>query len=387
MGATADVAAPRDETRSEARARAPQVLFLGLDFLGHRTRFMNLRRHAEPDPRIAADFRWVRSWSDTGRIRIGPLPVWFSWRYRAYAGAACVARFPRPDVIWTNAAKELALYAWAGWGPMRRPLVLDLDATPAQYEAMAPTYRGAEPREGPQWWVYQAWHRLAWSAVTHFAPISQWAAAGLEREGIPRERITVMPVGVDLDAWQPGPPRRNPVPRLLFVGGDFERKGGQVLLDVVRQGLAGRVEVDVVTHDSPQVPPGVRVHRAEPNSPELRALYQNADLFVLPTRGDCYPVVAIEAMAAGLPVVVGDIGATREIVAEGETGWVVGPTAGRLATVLDQAVRDRPRLEAMGRRARAVAEARFDGARNDRQVVDLLLKLHEQRTVARRPIA
>jgi glycosyltransferase involved in cell wall biosynthesis len=192
-----------------------------------------------------------------------------------------------------------------------------------------------------------------------------------------------MPPGVDLDAWQPGPPRRNAVPRLLFVGGDFERKGGALLLEVIRHSLAGRVELDVVTYDRPDVPQGVRVHRAGANSPELRALYQRADLFVLPTRADCYSMVAIEAMAAGLPVIVGDVGGTGEIVDDGETGWVIEPTAEKLATVLGQALRDRRRLEVMGHRARAVAEARFDGARNDRRIVDLLLDLHESSKAAR----
>lgn len=372
-------------TRGQAGEQRPRALFVGVSYLGHRTRFMNLRAHAGPDARIEPEFHLVTRWSDDGQVRIGRLPEGLSGRLRAFAGARSLGRIPRPDVVWTNAANELGIYAWAGWGRLRRPLVLDLDGTPAQLEEMAPAYRGGTPRQGLARSTRQAWQRLAWSAVTHFAPISRWAADGLEREGIPRDRISVIPAGVDLEAWRPAPPRRNPVPRLLFVGGDFERKGGDLLLDVVRHTLAGRVRVDVVTYGSPSVPPGVRVHRAEPNSPKLRALYREADLFVLPTRGDCCPVVAIEAMAAGLPVIIGDVGATREIVDDGETGWVVKPDAGALARVLDHAIRDPSRLEAMGARARSVAEVRFDGARNDRMLVDLLLRLHESRRVVGTP--
>lgn len=380
--AIADTAASHVE--SQTWERRPRVLFVGVSYLGHRTRFMNLQAHVEPDDRIRAEFDLVTRWSRSGQVRLGPLPERLSGRLRAFAGARSLARIPRPDVVWTNAANELALYAWAGWGPWRRPLVLDLDGTPAQLEEMAPVYRGNAPRQGLAWSTRHAWQRLAWSSVTHFAPISHWAAAGLEREGVPADRISVMPAGVDLEAWQPAPPRQNAVPRLLFVGGDFERKGGGILVEALRHALAGRVTLDIVTYGSPSVPPGVRVHRAEPNSQELRALYREADLFVLPTRGDCYPVVAIEAMAAGLPVVVGDVGATREIVDQGETGWVVKPDAGELVRVLDQAIGDRSRLEAMGRRARSVAELRFDGARNDRRIVDLLLRLHESRPPVRR---
>lgn len=375
MQAIADLAASGVQT--DDADEPPRVQFVGVSYLGHRTRFMNLQTHVGPDQRIRARFDLVTRWSESGQVRIGRLPAGLSGRLRAFWGARSLGRVPRPDLVWTNAANELAVYAWAGWGPLRRPVVLDLDGTPAQLEEMAPVYRGDAPRQGPARWTRRAWQQVAWSAVTHFAPISRWAAAGLEREGIPSDRISVMPAGVDLDAWQPAPRRRNRIPRLLFVGGDFERKGGPILLDVARHALAGRVQVDVVTYGSPAVPPGARLHRAEPNSPELRTLYRRADLFVLPTRADCYPVAAIEAMAAGLPVIAGDVGATREIVDHGETGWVVKPEAGELASVLDQAIRDRPRLEAMGKRARSVAEVRFDGARNDRRVVDLLLRLHE----------
>ncbi|MBO0746026.1 MAG: hypothetical protein J2P43_13475, partial [Candidatus Dormibacteraeota bacterium] len=191
MPATADLA--RSGVHTRAGDEQPRVLFVGVSYLGHRTRFMNLRAHVEPDDRIRARFDLVTRWSETGRVRIGPLPAGLSGRVRAFAGARSLGRVPRPDVVWTNAANELAVYAWAGWGPLRRPLVLDLDGTPAQLEQMAPIYRGDTPRQGLAWWTRQAWQHAAWSAVTHFAPISRWAAEGLQREGVPRDRISVMP--------------------------------------------------------------------------------------------------------------------------------------------------------------------------------------------------
>ena len=117
--------------------------------------------------------------------------------------------------------------------------------------------------------------------------------------------------------------------KLLFVGGDFRRKGGDLVLDIFRDRLADRCELDIVT--GPDLTgaediPNVRVHRGlKPNTDGLRALYQNADIFLLPTRGDCMPFVILEAAAAGLPVVTTALGAIPEMVQDGVTGFVVPP--------------------------------------------------------------
>ena len=67
-----------------------------------------------------------------------------------------------------------------------------------------------------------------------------------------------------------------------------------------------------------------RVHHGlGPNSPELISLYHQADVFCLPTLGDCLPMVLSEAGAVGLPLVSTDVGAISEIVRDGRTGLLV----------------------------------------------------------------
>jgi glycosyltransferase involved in cell wall biosynthesis len=173
----------------------------------------------------------------------------------------------------------------------------------------------------------------------------------------------------------------------LFVGGNFERKGGDILLDVYRSRFADRCELDIVTPEAVEGGAGIRVHRAEPNSPVLRDLYERADLFVLPTRAECFGIATVEAMASGLPAIVGDVCAARDIVQEGVTGWLVEPTGTALARALEHALEHHARLPEMGRRARIVAEHRFDGRQNDARLVDLLLREADRfnRSVSRRP--
>ena len=94
---------------------------------------------------------------------------------------------------------------------------------------------------------------------------------------------------------------------------------------------------------------GLRVHRGiTPRSEELRRLYNDADVFALPTYADAVPNVVVEAMAAGLPVVATDVGAVREMV--GDAGVVV----------------PRGDVDALGRRARRAAQ-RSRAARRSRR--------------------
>lgn len=359
-----------------------RALFIGTLYAGHRTRFSDLRAYTAADTRIRPEYRTVSGWRPDGLLeRLAPIPRPLRGRVRALWEGASLARLPRPDVIWTSLGDELLVpYAWAQIGPLRRPLVVELDSTRELLDASAELYFGRPPRRGVRLQVARLREHLAYAGVTHFIAWSRWAAAGLERLGVPPERVRVLPPGVDLDRWRFVPRQPASRVRLLFVGGDFERKGGHLLLEVVRSRLRGLAEVDIVTRSA--VPPGNgwRVHRAGPSSPLLHRLFAEADVFVLPTRAECFGIAAVEAMASGLPVVMGDVGAAREIIDHGETGWVVPPRACDLAAALGHVVQHARALPAMGRRARAVAERRYDARRNAREVVDTLLQVRERWT-------
>jgi glycosyltransferase involved in cell wall biosynthesis len=117
--------------------------------------------------------------------------------------------------------------------------------------------------------------------------------------------------------------------RLLFMGGDFPRKGGPLLLDAWRDAAFGdRVELDLVTDwrlDN-DVPAGVRVVRGvKPYSREWCDLWRRADLFVMPTRSEAFGMVFQEAAAAGVPTIATAINAIPEIVEDGTTGLLIKP--------------------------------------------------------------
>lgn len=361
----------------------PRVLFLGVTYAGHSTRFANLKANLEGSGAIAPMYRAVTGWSPGGLIERFPLvPKSVRGRTRAVIEARAFAAMPRPDAIWLSSPEVVLPYLWAQVGRWRRPVVLDLDATRLQLDAMSEWYFGRAPRRGPRSLFQSANEALLRRAVDFYTPWSTWAADGLRAEGIPDDRIRVIPPGIDLEAWRPAlrdSANADRPLRLLFVGGDFIRKGGDILVKVVRS-LGGQVEADIVTRDAVEPAPHVRVNRAEANTPELKALYANADVFLLPSRAECFGIAAIEAMAAGLPVIMADVGGARDIVQPGVTGWLIQPEAPDLAAAVHAALNGRDSLATMGAAARLTAEQRFNGRTNDQLLAEVLVDLHEART-------
>jgi starch synthase len=196
---------------------------------------------------------------------------------------------------------------------------------------------------------------------------SAWAARSI-REDYPdcATDIVVMPIPVPVppagDGWiEERFSRRRPgsLPRLLFVGGDFPRKGGFDLLEVwVRGRLFERAELDIMTGwpiDRAGLPPRVTIHAdVTLRSERWLALWRSADVFVLPTRDEAFGIVYQEAGAAGLPAIGTSLNAVPEIVHDGETGLLVAPRdLPALAGAIDRLVASPETCRDMGTRARA----------------------------------
>jgi len=265
-------------------------------------------------------------------------------------------------------------------GLMRRtPSVVSLDATPLQYDAQGAFY-GHAVGTGPLEQLKYRLNRNAFHAARNLVTWSEWAKRSLVDDyGIPADRVEVIPPGIDVGRWDFGDrPVRNTV-NLLFVGGDFSRKGGDVLLDAWRKlpsGVRSRCTLHLVT---PVAGVGDGVdgvvvhHNLRPKTPQLLGLFRDADLFVFPTLGDCLPLAILEALASGLPVVTTAVGALPEAVVDGRSGRVVpAGDADALASAIEEAVGDPGQRGAWGRAAREDALARFDARRNYGRLADVV---------------
>lgn len=92
----------------------------------------------------------------------------------------------------------------------------------------------------------------------------------------------------------------------------------------------------------------------------LPAHYGNADLFVLPSRMENFPLVLLEAMASGLPVVATAVGGVPELVVNRQTGLLVPPNDPQaLAEVINALLDDPEKMRAMGAKGRERVEEHF----------------------------
>jgi starch synthase len=167
------------------------------------------------------------------------------------------------------------------------------------------------------------------------------------------------------------------LPRVLFVGGDFPRKGGYDLLDAWgAAGFAKRAELTLVT-DWPlsvPLPPGVRrVAGIQSYTPSWSALWRSADVFVMPTRNEAFGLVYQEAAAAGLPAIGSDLNAVPEIIDHGRTGLLVKPRdqAG-LVRAMDFLLSSAELRREMGTAARAAVAELASPERHRQRLLDLI---------------
>jgi len=105
----------------------------------------------------------------------------------------------------------------------------------------------------------------------------------------------------------------------------------------------------------------------------IAEVFSNSDLFVLPSQREGCPNVVVEAMAAGLPVVVSDSGETKYLVDEGATGFVI-PTidAYGFGEAIVSCARRRDELPLWGEKGREKVRALFDRDKNVQFLIDAL---------------
>lgn len=109
----------------------------------------------------------------------------------------------------------------------------------------------------------------------------------------------------------------------------------------------------------------------------LSQLYRDADLFLLPTRADCYGIVFCEAAAHGIPSIAPATGGVPGAVCDGETGVLVPPnaTTADYATVIADVFGNPERLARLKQSSRDAYEARLNWQAWGRRVSDLMQTL------------
>jgi glycosyltransferase involved in cell wall biosynthesis len=120
-------------------------------------------------------------------------------------------------------------------------------------------------------------------------------------------------------------PRKTPeIPRVLFVGGNIDRKGGDIILQKYKHLLEGRCHLTMMTSKACGNCDGITWEiGVKYGTSQHRKIYESNDILILPTKIDAYPQVLGEAAAAGLAIVTTRfaLGAT-EVISSGVTGYI-----------------------------------------------------------------
>ena len=212
--------------------------------------------------------------------------------------------------------------------------------------------------------------------AARFLAASSFTKQSLVEHGADPAAITVIPYGVDLERFRPGPRQPDsaqpdsaqsapaqPSPlRLLFVGRINQRKGVKYLLealkhfspDEVQLTICGRVVDSLSLFRESELPIEIRPFVS---GDDLVRAYQNADLFVFPSVAEGFAQVLLESLACGLPILSTTHTAAPDLITEGKEGFIVEP---RRPDLLVERIRwcleHRDELAAMREAARATAE-------------------------------
>jgi phosphatidyl-myo-inositol dimannoside synthase len=228
------------------------------------------------------------------------------------------------------------------------------------------------------------------------APSSDTAQKLSEVQGVPAAKIRILPwpLNSSFFRWSDAPselvaPQGLPAGRFVLTVGRWaaseQYKGADDLIRAVGQLREVAPDLQLVAvgggDDLPRLKKlatelGVadRVHFLE-NLPreKLAACFARADIFALPSSGEGFGLVFLEAMAFGCPVVGAGCGGVTDLVADGVNGLLVPPRdPKRLAEALNRLLRDEALRAELGRRGAEIVRRKFSFAVFRAQLEEIL---------------
>lgn len=260
----------------------------------------------------------------------------------------------------------------AGIGSATLPTVIYTDFTYRLLQREDPWRNPFSPAESERWNDLET---MAAQRAAFVLTRSEYTRRSMINDyGIDPARVVAVGGGVNFaELPEIAPPAA--APRILFIGMDFERKGGPQLVaafNQVRQRIPD-AELWMITANTDCTGPGIRHVPPTHNRAEIEALYRAASLFAMPSRCETWGDVFLEAMAYGLPCIGTTNDAMPEIIEHGVSGYVVAPddVAG-LADHLDRLLSDATLRRSMGARGRERVEQTFTWDHVARRMVPFL---------------
>jgi glycosyltransferase involved in cell wall biosynthesis len=191
----------------------------------------------------------------------------------------------------------------------------------------------------------------------------------LIEDGVAAENIAVIPNAVRLPQPEGDYRISSPV-KLATLGRLHEKKGFGVLIDAVAQLVARGIDCScTIAGEGPErsdlesriARAGLQTRITLPGWTDRVADFLSpADIFVLPSFQEDFPLAVLDAMASGMPIVATAIDGPKDFLVDGTTALLVLPNdAGALANAIERLIKNDALRVSLGRAARAEAEQRY----------------------------
>jgi glycosyltransferase involved in cell wall biosynthesis len=220
---------------------------------------------------------------------------------------------------------------------------------------------GWEKAEGRKPEAY--WQRMnsEWKLADAVVVNSQWSKDALVKQGVAAEKIVIIPLAYEEPAGLSEMKRSSDGPlRVLWLGSVILRKGIPYLLEAAKLLSQRQVQITVagpisISQEAVQSAPANVKFIGRVTRDQATGIYQQADVFVLPTISDGFAITQIEAMSHGLPVIATPN--CGQVVSDGIDGKIVPVRdAKALAEAIDSYASDRKTLAEASLAAREKAK-------------------------------
>jgi glycosyltransferase involved in cell wall biosynthesis len=225
---------------------------------------------------------------------------------------------------------QLGVMFDSSWGGSPVPVVIYTDNTTAITARRPHAGRFAfSQRELADWLEHE---KGCYQRAAHICVRSNVVKRSLLNDyGIAPEKISVVAGGVNYVPLPDVPLRdTTKAPTVLFIGQDFYRKGGDLVLEAFARARTQFPDARLLVVTGSAIPKGLPMEGVSHqqigwNRQELANLYRQADVFILPSRQETWGDVLLEAMAFGLPCIGVTGEAMEDIILPNQTGFLAFP--------------------------------------------------------------
>lgn len=223
--------------------------------------------------------------------------------------------------------------------------------------------------------------QIARKEIDHFIAVTEIAKKALIKEGIEPNKITIIPMGVDVFRFKPTKTKRKSVSHILYIGRLVKEKGVEELLESFKE-----IKKEFKNMRLTIIGNGPLKNKCQKAGAILKAVpyskihreYQKADLFILPSQPtktweEQFGMVLVEALSCGLPIITSDTPVLNE-VCRNSALYIQPGNVDNLTAQIKKIITDNNLRKKLQTAARRLAYHHYDS----RKIAGQILKVYEK---------